>query len=176
MLRLLLLQHVPTSSAANSSAASNHCRQHQLQHAFSRPALTPPAPLPCRAHCCPCSSSSCLLCCLQDLPYGSPGVLGLAATWPQAAGALPDPAGSPGFDWEGDRPLGLPMEDLVIYEMHVRGFTQHHTSGVEAPGTFAGVVERLDYLAGLGVNAIELMPIHEFNELEYYQARGGGGG
>jgi pullulanase/glycogen debranching enzyme len=68
------------------------------------------------------------------------------------------------------------MEDLVIYEMHVRGFTQHHTSGVEAPGTFAGVVERLDYLAGLGVNAIELMPIHEFNELEYYQARQKGGG
>ena len=44
---------------------------------------------------------------------------------------------------------------------------------MEAPGTFAGVVERLDYLAGLGVNAIELMPIHEFNELEYYQASRG---
>lgn len=49
----------------------------------------------------------------QDLPYGEPGVLGYAATWPQAAAALPQPAGAAEFDWEGDRPLGLPMEDLV---------------------------------------------------------------
>jgi len=59
----------------------------------------------------------------QDLPYGEAGVLGLARTWPQAACALPG-AGAP-FDWQGDRPLGLPMEDLIIYEMHVRGFTAH---------------------------------------------------
>lgn len=111
----------------------------------------------------------------QDLAYGQPGVLGQAATWPQAAAALPPPAGTPAFDWEGDRPLGLPMEDLVIYEMHVRGFTQDQSSGVSAPGTFRGIVEKLDYLSGLGINAIELMPIHEFNELEYYQVRGGGG-
>eukprot|EP00887_Chlorella_sp_A99_P006221 scaffold3.g6221.t1 len=104
-----------------------------------------------------------------ELAYGSPGVLGLARTWPQAAAALPQPAAA--FDWEGDRPLCLPMEDLVVYEMHVRGFTAGAASGVGAPGTYAGLVERLDYLAALGVNAIELMPVHEFNELEYYQAR-----
>ncbi|KAI3435670.1 hypothetical protein D9Q98_001728 [Chlorella vulgaris] len=102
-----------------------------------------------------------------DLAYKTPGVLGYAATWPQAAAALPQPGAQ--FDWEGDRPLGLAMEDLVIYEMHVRGFTQHSSSGVTAPGTFQGVIERLDYLQALGVNAIELMPVHEFNELEYYQ-------
>lgn len=70
--------------------------------------------------------------CLQDLAYKTPGVLGYAATWPQAAAALPQPGAQ--FDWEGDRPLGLAMEDLVIYEMHVRGFTQHSSSGVTAPG------------------------------------------
>lgn len=102
-----------------------------------------------------------------ELAYDTPGVLGHAATWPQAAAALPQPAD--GFDWEGDRPLGLPLEDLVIYEMHVRGFTRDPASGVSAPGTFRGIVERLDYIQSLGVNAIELMPIHEFNELEYYQ-------
>jgi isoamylase len=62
------------------------------------------------------------------------------------------------------------MEDLVIYEAHVRGFTAHPSSGVAAPGTYAGLVERLDYLAALGVTALELMPVHEFNELEYHQA------
>ena len=201
---------------------------------------------------------------VQELAYGEPGVLGFAATWPQAAAALPQPAGAPEFDWEGDRPLGLPMEDLVrggadgwaggvlvsmlaavlarlaltvrsavllmrcaagpwvqvIYEMHVRGFTADSSSGVSAPGervvqgsvraqvaawagaqaclfvcvahavacpscpcpaafppsagTFRGIVEKLDYIAGLGVNAIELMPVHEFNELEYYQVGGWG--
>ncbi len=51
--------------------------------------------------------------CAQELAYGEPGVLGYAATWPQAAAALPQPGGAAEFDWEGDRPLGLPMEDLV---------------------------------------------------------------
>ena len=103
-----------------------------------------------------------------DLPYGSPGTLGVARTWPQAAGALPHPDVE-GYDWEGDRPLGLPASDLVIYEMHVRGFTAHQSSGLPPArrGTYAGVVDKLDYLAGLGVNAIELLPVHEFNELEY---------
>ena len=59
-------------------------------------------------------------------------MLGVAPTWPQAAAALPSP-GAP-FDWQGDRPLGLPMEDLVIYEMHVRGFTWGGSAGVRAPG------------------------------------------
>ncbi|KIZ04667.1 glycogen operon protein GlgX [Monoraphidium neglectum] len=103
----------------------------------------------------------------RELDYTDPNVLGLAQTWPQMAAYLPSPGGD-GFDWQGDRPLGLPMEDLVIYEMHVRGFTQHPSSGVEAPGTYLGLVEKLDYIKRLGVNAIELLPVFEFNELEYY--------
>ena len=69
---------------------------------------------------------------MQDLPYSQGNVLGLAATWPQAAAALPQPGSS--FDWEGDAPLNLPMEDLVIYEMHVRGFTQDKSSKSHQPG------------------------------------------
>lgn len=70
------------------------------------------------------------------------------------------------FDWGDDRPLETPMEDLVIYEMHVRGFTQHATSGVKNPGTFAAIREKIPYLKELGVNCIELMPIYEFDEFE----------
>ncbi|EFJ40420.1 1,4-alpha-glucan branching enzyme II, isoamylase, partial [Volvox carteri f. nagariensis] len=110
-----------------------------------------------------------------NLPYGEPGVLGLMPTWPQAAAALPSGRYSsssfshqPHFDWEGDRPLNLPMESLVIYEAHVRGFTAHESSGVGAPGTYAGMIEKLDHLQALGINAIELLPVFEFNELEYY--------
>ena len=68
------------------------------------------------------------------------------------------------FDW-GDLPQSRrKMNDLIIYEMHVRGFTQHETSGVEHKGTFAGVMEKIPYLKELGVNAVELMPIFEFDE------------
>jgi len=70
------------------------------------------------------------------------------------------------FDWENDRPLETPVEDLVIYETHVRGFTRHPSSGVKHPGTFAGIREKISYLKDLGVNCIELMPIHEFDEFE----------
>lgn len=70
------------------------------------------------------------------------------------------------FDWEGDKPLNIPIEDLVIYEMHVRGFTQHSSSNVKSPGTFAGLIERIPYLKDLGINCIELMPIFEFDEFE----------
>jgi isoamylase len=70
------------------------------------------------------------------------------------------------FDWEGSKPPKLPPEDLVIYEMQVRGFTQDGSSKVKAPGTFLGIVEKIPYLKSLGVNAIELMPIFEFNECE----------
>jgi hypothetical protein len=68
----------------------------------------------------------------QDVRYGEGGVLGLARTWPQAACALPSRGTD--FDWEGDQPLNLPLEDLVIYEMHVRGFTWDRSSGVASPG------------------------------------------
>jgi glycogen operon protein len=70
------------------------------------------------------------------------------------------------FDWSGDRPLETPVEDLVIYEMHVRSFTRHPSSGVKFPGTFAGIREKIPYLRELGVNCIELMPVYEFDEFE----------
>ena len=68
------------------------------------------------------------------------------------------------FDW-GDMPQSSrEMSDLVIYELHVRGFTRHVSSGVEKPGTFAGLREKIPYLKDLGVNAVELMPVFEFDE------------
>lgn len=70
------------------------------------------------------------------------------------------------FDWEGDRPLEHKPEDLVIYEAHVRGFTQSPTASVSHPGTYAGLAEKIPYLKSLGVNAIELMPVFEFDEFE----------
>lgn len=70
------------------------------------------------------------------------------------------------FDWEGERPLEIPTQDLVIYEAHVRAFTQSPSSNVKYPGTYAGLVEKIPYLKDLGVNAIELMPIFEFDEFE----------
>jgi isoamylase len=70
------------------------------------------------------------------------------------------------FDWLADRPLETPLEELVIYEMHVRGFTRHDSSGVKYPGTYAAIREKIPYLKKLGVNAVELMPIHEFDELD----------
>mmetsp|Transcript_1802 Transcript_1802/g.6412 ORF Transcript_1802/g.6412 Transcript_1802/m.6412 type:complete len:515 (+) Transcript_1802:168-1712(+) len=87
-------------------------------------------------------------------------------TWPQLAGAVPKYEDD--FDWKGDKPLGLKMKDLVVYEMHVRGFTADPSSAVSSPGTYKGVIEKLPYLKSLGVNCIELLPIHEFNEMEYY--------
>ncbi len=77
------------------------------------------------------------------------------------------------FDWgKLDQPL-IPTEDLIIYELHVRGFTKDASSGVTYPGTFAGLMEKLDYLQELGVNALELMPIFEFDEmLDYREVNG----
>lgn len=66
------------------------------------------------------------------------------------------------FDWEGDRHLRRDLSETIIYELHVRGFTQHENSGVENPGTYLGVIEKIPYLQSLGVTAVELMPIHEF--------------
>lgn len=73
------------------------------------------------------------------------------------------------FDWgDMEQPL-TPMEDLIIYELHVRGFTRHGSSGVLHPGTFAGLLEKLPYLLELGVNVVELMPIFEFDEMQDYR-------
>jgi isoamylase len=70
------------------------------------------------------------------------------------------------FDWEMDLPPKHSASDTVIYETHVRGFTIHPSSGARRPGTFAGLTEKIPYLRDLGVTAIELMPVLEFNENE----------
>ena len=70
------------------------------------------------------------------------------------------------FDWEGDRPLETPMQDLIIYEMHVRSFTMHPSSEAKYPGTFAALCGKIPYLKELGVNCVELLPIFEFDEFE----------
>ena len=70
------------------------------------------------------------------------------------------------FDWEGDKPLEIPLNDLVIYEAHVRSLTMHKSAGVRYPGTYAGLVGKIPYLKQLGINCIELMPIFEFDEFE----------
>ncbi len=70
------------------------------------------------------------------------------------------------FDWEGDRHLKRDLSESVIYEMHVRGFTNSPTSGVERPGTYLGLTEKIPYLVSMGVTAVELMPVHEFPILD----------
>lgn len=69
------------------------------------------------------------------------------------------------FDWEGDKPLFLPYEDMVIYRAHVRGFTRHGSSKVSDYGTFLGVIEKIPYLKDLGITTLELMPVVEFKEV-----------
>jgi isoamylase len=71
------------------------------------------------------------------------------------------------FDWENDKSPQIPLNDLIIYEMHVRGFTQDPSSEAKYPGTFLGLAEKVQHLVELGVNAVELMPVFEFNECEY---------
>jgi isoamylase len=70
------------------------------------------------------------------------------------------------FDWQDDRPPRTPWSDTVIYETHVRGLTRHPSSRVRHRGTFLGLVEKIPYLKELGVTAVELMPVQEFNERE----------
>ncbi len=72
------------------------------------------------------------------------------------------------YNWEGDRPLNIPLKDSVIYELHVRGFTNHSSSKSQHSGTFRGIIDKIDYLKKLGITAVELMPVTEFNENESY--------
>ena len=94
-------------------------------------------------------------------------------TWDLAVDAGPGRADRPkgivvsdDFDWRGDRPLNRPLRLSVIYEAHVRGLSCHPSSKVAHPGTFRGVVETIPYLKDLGVTALELLPVQEFDELE----------
>jgi isoamylase len=68
------------------------------------------------------------------------------------------------FDWQNDQPLKHEWSKTVIYETHVRGFTMHASSGAQHPGTYRGLIEKIPYLQDLGVTAVELMPVQEFNE------------
>jgi glycogen operon protein len=70
------------------------------------------------------------------------------------------------FDWGEDQPPQIPVEDLIVYEMHVRGLTRHASSGVKFPGTYAGIRQKIPYLKELGVNCVELMPVFEFDEFD----------
>ena len=113
-----------------------------------------------------------------DLPIDTDGVIAVdpycrahkARGWavPSKAGSEPIclAAKSPDFDWQGDRPLRTPASETVIYELHVRGFTRHPSSGVSAPGTFSAVIEKIDYLKALGITAVELLPVHEWDETD----------
>jgi isoamylase len=70
------------------------------------------------------------------------------------------------YDWEGDEPLRRPMKDMIIYEMHVAGFTRHPSSSVKHPGTFSGVIEKIPYLKELGITAVELLPVMQYDNTE----------
>jgi glycogen operon protein len=74
------------------------------------------------------------------------------------------------YDWEGDQPINHPLENSIIYELHVGGFTRHPSSGVANPGTFAGVIEKIPYLKELGVTDVELLPVMAFDEEDVPEA------
>lgn len=73
-----------------------------------------------------------------------------------------------GYDWEGDAPIQRSFAQTVIYEMHVRGFTQHPSSGIDPGlrGTYLGLIQKIPYLKNLGITAVELLPVLHFDELE----------
>ncbi len=71
-----------------------------------------------------------------------------------------------GYDWEGDRPLNRPMEETIIYELHASGFTKSPSSGVTHPGTFSGIIEKIPHLKELGITAVELLPVFDFDETD----------
>ncbi|MBX3162362.1 MAG: glycogen debranching protein GlgX [Deltaproteobacteria bacterium] len=76
------------------------------------------------------------------------------------------------FDWEGDAHPDLPFEEMVIYEVHLKGFTAHPSSGVRSPGTYLGFIEKIPHLVDLGVNAVELLPLHQRGVAEFLVQRG----
>ena len=85
---------------------------------------------------------------------------------PQATNVLKGRYLADNYDWENDRPPRIPLTETIIYELHVRGFTRHESSGVNHPGTFQGIIEKIDYLKHLGITAVELLPIQEFDEMD----------
>jgi glycogen operon protein len=92
--------------------------------------------------------------------------VGGAAVWAAAAGPRRGRVVSDDFDWDGDAPPAIPLAQTVLYELHVRGYTRHASSGVRHPGTFLGLCEKIPHLKALGVTAVQLMPVMEFDELD----------
>ena len=70
------------------------------------------------------------------------------------------------FDWEGDRQIRRPFSEVILYQLHVRGYTKHSSSGVRHKGTYKGLVEKIPYMKELGINALLLLPCYEFNEVQ----------
>ena len=70
------------------------------------------------------------------------------------------------YDWEDDQPINRPLSESIIYEAHVRGFTRHPSANTSCPGTFRGLIEKIPYLKELGVTAVELLPVTEFDECD----------
>ncbi|MFM7150384.1 MAG: hypothetical protein ACKO23_11120, partial [Gemmataceae bacterium] len=68
------------------------------------------------------------------------------------------------FDWGDDAPPGVPLAETILYELHVRGYTRHPSSGVQHPGTYLGLIEKIPYLSSLGVTSVQLMPVLECDE------------
>ncbi len=79
------------------------------------------------------------------------------------------------YDWEGDQPLNRRMSETIVYEMHVGGFTKSPTSGVAHPGTYEGVIEKIPYLKELGITAVELLPVFDFDPSEIDKPNPAGG-
>ena len=76
------------------------------------------------------------------------------------------------FDWQGDRPPNIPFEKLYVYEVHVKGFTAHRSSNVQHPGTYLGFIEKIPYLKALGIDAVELLPVHDHYDDDFLLAKG----
>jgi glycogen operon protein len=70
------------------------------------------------------------------------------------------------FEWQLDKPLNIPLSDSILYEVHLRGFTQHPSSALSSRGTFSGLIEKIPYLKNLGITAVELLPVNEFEETQ----------
>ena len=70
------------------------------------------------------------------------------------------------YEWNGDKPLNLPLNESIIYELHVKGFTASPSSGSKFSGTYRGLIEEIPYLKELGITAVELLPVQEFDEFE----------
>lgn len=92
------------------------------------------------------------------------------SNWKDRRRSMRSASYAPEFDWQDTVKPNLPLNQLIIYEMHVRGFTQDPSSAVKTPGKFSAIIEKIPYLKKLGITAVELMPIHAFDEGEYRPA------